>query len=102
MQAFVVGATLAGSMATAFVLQRALLEAWLRAMHHQDACGGRIRNRGRQQQSAGGLALARAALRILQLRLAHLHFLALGFADQERAASDIFRFVQFLFSSANS
>jgi hypothetical protein len=35
MQAIVVGATLAGSMATAFVLQRALLEAWLRAMHHQ-------------------------------------------------------------------
>ena len=35
MQAFVVGATLAGSMATAFVLQRALLEAWLRAMQHQ-------------------------------------------------------------------
>ena len=35
MQAFVVGATLAGSMATAFVLQRALLEAWLRAMHHE-------------------------------------------------------------------
>jgi hypothetical protein len=35
MQAFVVGATLAGSMATAFVLQRMLLEAWLRAMHHQ-------------------------------------------------------------------
>ena len=32
MQAFVVGATLAGSPATAFVLQRALLEAWLRAM----------------------------------------------------------------------
>ena len=35
MQALVVGATLAGSMATAFVVQRALLEAWLRAMHHQ-------------------------------------------------------------------
>ena len=35
MQAFVVGATLAGSMATAFVVQRALLEAWLRAMRHQ-------------------------------------------------------------------
>jgi hypothetical protein len=35
MQTLVVGATLAGSMATAFVLQRALLEAWLRAMHHQ-------------------------------------------------------------------
>ncbi len=36
MQAIVVvGATLAGSMATAFVLQRALLEAWLRAMQHQ-------------------------------------------------------------------
>lgn len=35
MQAFVVGATLAGSMATAFVLQRALLEAWLRAMRHE-------------------------------------------------------------------
>jgi len=30
MQALVVGATLAGSIATAFVLQRALLEAWLR------------------------------------------------------------------------
>jgi hypothetical protein len=35
MQAFVVGATLAGSMATAFVVQRALLEAWLRAMRHE-------------------------------------------------------------------
>jgi hypothetical protein len=35
MQTLMVGATLAGSMATAFVLQRALLEAWLRAMHHQ-------------------------------------------------------------------
>ena len=35
MQALMVGATLAGSMATAFLLQRALLEAWLRAMHHQ-------------------------------------------------------------------
>ena len=34
MQALVVGATLAGSIATAFVLQRALLEAWLRAMQH--------------------------------------------------------------------
>jgi hypothetical protein len=32
MQAIVVGATLVGSMATAFVLQRALLEAWLKAM----------------------------------------------------------------------
>jgi hypothetical protein len=36
MQVFMVGATLAGSMATAFVLQRALLEAWLRAMHHSE------------------------------------------------------------------
>ena len=35
MQALMVGATLAGSMATAFVLQRALLEAWLRAMQHE-------------------------------------------------------------------
>ena len=35
MQVFEVGATLAGSLATAFVLQRMLLEAWLRAMHHQ-------------------------------------------------------------------
>ena len=34
MQALVVGATLAGSMVTAFWLQRALLEAWLRAMEH--------------------------------------------------------------------
>jgi hypothetical protein len=34
MQALMVGATLAGSMATAFVLQRILLEAWLRAMQH--------------------------------------------------------------------
>jgi hypothetical protein len=37
MQAFVVGAALAGSMATAFVVQRAILEAWLRAMQHQGA-----------------------------------------------------------------
>ena len=37
MQTFLVGATLAGSMATAFVLQRVVLEAWLRAMQHQPA-----------------------------------------------------------------
>jgi hypothetical protein len=37
MQAFVVSATLAGSMVTAFIVQRALLEAWLRAMHHEAA-----------------------------------------------------------------
>jgi hypothetical protein len=37
MQALEVGATLAGSLATAFLIQRALLEAWLRAMHHQPA-----------------------------------------------------------------
>jgi|HubBroStandDraft_5_1064220.scaffolds.fasta_scaffold899469_1 hypothetical protein len=35
MQALMVGATVAGSMATAFVVQRMLLEAWLRAMHPQ-------------------------------------------------------------------
>jgi len=35
MEVIMVGATLAGGMATAFVLQRALLEAWLRAMQHQ-------------------------------------------------------------------
>lgn len=35
MQALEVGATLAGSLATAFLLQRALLEAWLRAMSHE-------------------------------------------------------------------
>jgi hypothetical protein len=35
MQAIVVGATLAGSLATAFLMQRALLEAWLRAMQHE-------------------------------------------------------------------
>lgn len=35
MQALMVGAALAGSMVTALVLQRALLEAWLRAMQHQ-------------------------------------------------------------------
>lgn len=34
MQALEVGATLAGSLATAFLLQRMLLEAWLKAMHH--------------------------------------------------------------------
>jgi hypothetical protein len=34
MQAFVVGAAVAGSMATAFVVQRVVLEAWLRAMQH--------------------------------------------------------------------
>jgi hypothetical protein len=37
MQALEVGATLAGSLATAFVLQRMLLEAWLRAMQHETA-----------------------------------------------------------------
>jgi hypothetical protein len=37
MQALEVGATLAGSLATAFLLQRMLLEAWLRAMHHEVA-----------------------------------------------------------------
>jgi preprotein translocase subunit SecD len=35
MDAIVVGASLAGGMVTAFVLQRALLEAWLRAMQHK-------------------------------------------------------------------
>ena len=41
-------------------------------------------------------ALAGAALRVLELRLAHLHLLTLGFADEERAAADIFRLVQFV------
>lgn len=42
------------------------------------------------------LALAGTALRVLQLRLARLHFLALRFADEERAAADIFRLVKFI------
>jgi len=37
MQALEVGATLAGSLATAFLLQRMLLVAWLRAMQHETA-----------------------------------------------------------------
>ena len=37
MQVFVVTATLAASMGSAFLLQRALLEAWLRAMRHEAA-----------------------------------------------------------------
>jgi hypothetical protein len=41
MQAIEVGATLAGSLATAFLLQRALLAAWLRAMQHETAVRAR-------------------------------------------------------------
>jgi hypothetical protein len=41
------------------------------------------------------LALPAAAPRILQLRLPRLDLLALGLADQERAASGIFRLKQF-------
>ncbi len=33
MEAFVIGATLVGSFATAFVIQKAALQAFLRAMH---------------------------------------------------------------------
>jgi hypothetical protein len=38
--------------------------------------------------------LARPALRVLQLRLAHLHLLALRLADDKRAAADVLGFIQ--------
>jgi len=47
MQTLVVGVALAGSMATAFLVQRALLEAWLRAMQHGVPASASDRNAAR-------------------------------------------------------
>jgi len=65
----------------------------------------RIRNRDRVKgdrsdfhtPKANRLALARTTAHVLQLRLARLRFFALRLADQERAATLIFCFVQLAF-----
>ena len=48
-----------------------------------------------QRAGLAGL-LARAALRVLQLRLPHLDLLAFGLADDESAAAQILGFIQFI------
>ncbi len=45
--------------------------------------------------------LARTAFDVLQLRLAHFRFLALGLADHKGAATQVLRFKQFIFSQRN-
>ncbi len=75
METFVMGATLVGSFATAFVLQKAALEALFRAMDPN-----RRARRGKPQ-------LAGAALRIFQVGLAPFCLRPLGLGDIERSAS---------------
>jgi hypothetical protein len=59
----------------------------LKRHHHPNRDGG-----AREQ----AILLPRAALRVLQLRLAPLGRLALRFADDEGAATHVFGFVEFV------
>ncbi len=78
MQTLLIGLALAGSLASALILQRALLQACSLPLIPIDAT-----NR----------LLAGAAAHVLQVRLAHFDFLALRLGDNEGAASQVLCFV---------
>ncbi len=84
MDAIIIGVTLAGSFTAAFLLQKAALEAFFRALTAD--------RRARQS-----LAFARTGPGILELGLPDLVFGALGFADNERAAPQVFCLIEFIF-----
>ena len=97
MEAFVITATLFGSFATAFFIQRAALEGLFRMMDPNRRERPVIPARRRIRA-----LFARAAARVLQLGLTNFYLLPLGLADHESAASQVFRFKQLIFGQKSS
>ena len=97
MEAFVITATLFGSFATAFFIQRAALEGTLPDDGSPSPRAAVVSARRRFRA-----LFARAAARVLQLGLPDFDLFPLGLADHESAAPQVFRFKQLIFGQKSS